>query len=54
MKLLKENEDGIFEFLVYVVSGEYDEEKNEWMYKLRNWKHEEMSGKTPEGSLEEW
>ena len=54
MKLLKENEHGIFEFVVYVVSGKYDEGKKEWMYKLTDWKKKDMSGKTPEGSLEEW
>ena len=53
MKLLKENEHGIFEFVVYVVSGKYDEGKKEWMYELTDWKKEEMSGETPEGSLEE-
>ena len=52
MKIQKMNEQGIYEFYVYVVSGRYDEGKKEWMYKLRDWKKEEMSGETPEGSLE--
>ena len=50
-KAQKANQAGIYEYIVYVVSARYDEERKEWMYKLTDWERKAMPGETEETKL---
>ena len=50
-RIRKANSQGIFEYVVNVVSARYDEERKEWMYKLTDWEGKAMSGETAETML---
>ena len=51
-KIWKQNEEGILEYEVTVVSAVYDDKKHAWMYTLKDHKGEPIAGKTPELELE--
>ena len=50
-RVMKANPHGIYEYEVNVVSARYDEERQEWMYKLTDWEGKAMSGETEETKL---
>ncbi|KAG8528614.1 uncharacterized protein KY384_006301 [Bacidia gigantensis] len=51
-KLFKKNDYDMYTDVVTIISGRYDSDQQEWVYKLNNGKGESIEGETREKDLQ--